>query len=146
MFGLGKKELDEPAEVSALHADERTMLQYRYASFYALLDGAGLEFGEDDVPAEVCDRPVGWWRAEPEGSRPDANDVVWSVGVMLGESLRDQSRVEWRLLEDAFGTSISLVCERPEGDFILSPIDSVAKRFAGEPDGFVSKFFWGSWT
>jgi hypothetical protein len=126
-------------QVSDLNPDERDWLEHHRELLAAIVEQEQLDLPEEATILDACDAVVRWWHAQPESERPDANMVVNAVGIGLGDAIADVFEMQWRIIEDESGTSLALWREQP--DIVAAPIDSVAKRFADSPDGFVSEFY-----
>lgn len=128
-------------KVSDLNPDEQEWLEHHRELLAAIVEQEQLELPEEATILDACDAVVRWWHAQPETERPDANLIVNAVGIGLGDALVDVFELEWRIIEDGFGTSLSLW--RAEPNIVASPIDSVAKRFADSPEGFINELYDG---
>jgi len=89
-------------------------------------------------PVEAADTLIRAWHALPESCRPDANEIVNVAAVALGDALAAKLGLEWKIITDAFGTDLGLWWTNGRGNIVLAPTHSVAKKFAGNPDGFVA--------
>lgn len=128
-------------KVSDLNSDEQEWLEHHRELLAAIVEQEHLTLPEEATILDACDAVVRWWHALPEGERPDANLVVNAVGIGLGDALADVFELQWRIIEDGFGTSLALC--RAEPNIVASPIESVAKRFADSPEGFVNELYDG---
>jgi len=122
-----------------LTPDEREWLERHRELLAAIVEQEALELPSEATILDACDCVVRWWHAQPESERPDANMIVNAVGIGLGDALASVFELQWRITEGDAGTS--LVLWRGEPSVTASPIDSVARRFADSPDGFVNQVY-----
>lgn len=103
-----------------------------------------LELPEGMFPLEAADHAVCWWHTAPAATRPSRDAMINALGGMLGCVIREVSKFQWKRVVDEFGASFSLVAEDENaGPVVISPIDSVAKRFDSRRDGFMVEYFAG---
>ncbi|CAG0963653.1 hypothetical protein PHYC_00864 [Phycisphaerales bacterium] len=134
---------DEP-RIQDLSQDEQELIAARQAQWVLFLERAGIEPSGDEDSPELSDHLVRWWHRQKEGERPDANDVVWSIGAVIGDILTEILPLEWKLVIDADGAEMALVGQDTDGnDVTVFIIHAIAKRFGGHPDGFVVDFLNG---
>lgn len=125
--------------VMDLNPDEQEWLEHHRELLAAIVEQENLELPPQATILDACDAVVRWWHATPEPDRPDANLVANAVGIGLGDALADVFELQWRIISDEHGTSLSIWRDFPR--VIASPIDGVAKRFADSPLGFVNEFY-----
>lgn len=136
--------MSERPRIEDLSEAEHDLIKSRQAQWVAFLDRAGIEPAEDEDSPELSDHLVRWWHAQAEGSRPHANDVVWSIGAVIGDLLTEILPLEWKLVTDADGTELALVGTDTDGnDATVYIIHSIAKRFEQHTEGFVVEFLNG---
>jgi hypothetical protein len=130
---------DPDPQVRDLTAEEGARLQTSRDGLTELGEGLGLPVPEnDDERLALCDEIIRWWHREPEEQRIDPNVVIAVVGIAMGDVLASEFGLIWKIVMDAFGTDLALW--RAKGQIVISPINSVAKRFAEERDGFVVEY------
>lgn len=127
---------DADPQVRDLTAEEEARLQTSRDGLAKLGEGLGLPMPEnDDERLALCDEMIRWWHGEPEEQRIDPNVVIAVIGIAMGDVLAREFGLTWKIVKDAFGTDLGLW--RGKGQIVITPINSVAKRFADESDGFV---------
>ena len=131
--GFKAYELTE-TELGALSADLDTINQ--------LMDRLGIP--EQTVQLSAADQVVRWWHGATPSQRPGREAMIKGLGVLLGCFLREVSAFRWRRVVDQYGESFSLVAQDDRvGPVVISPVNSIAKRFDKRPDGFVMEYFVG---
>jgi hypothetical protein len=130
---------DPDPQIRDLTSEEEARLQTSRDGLTKLGESLGLPVPEDDDERlALCDELIRWWHREPEEQRIDPNVVITLVGITMGDVLAREFGLAWKIVTDAFGTDLGLW--RAKGQIVISPINSVAKRFADERDGFVVEY------
>ena len=86
---------------------------------YYLPDWKGGEF----TPKLLDEIFKAWLEASEEF---DTQDIVDSVGVATGDWMVKNCQMEWKVIEDQYGTALGTHREKPR--YTCYPIDSVGKR------------------
>jgi len=127
---------DPPPQVRDLTEEEEAWVQAERDGLTKLAGAIGFTLPQnDDERLALCDEIIRWWHCEPRDQRIDAHRVVNPIGVAMGDVLAREFGLAWKIVTDAFGTDLGLW--RAKGQIVLSPVHSVAKRFADESNGFV---------
>ncbi len=128
---LGMKSATEPqVRAVELNRAEQEFLAGHRARFRQMVSACGARGDIVHDAPRLAGEVLEWWRASPS-ERGDANDVVFALGAGLGDHLAPRLGMRWMVVTDAFGTSLSLYtpAKGHYQELVLSPIDSVAKRF-----------------
>jgi hypothetical protein len=87
------------------------------------------------------------WFAMDERDRPDPNDFVTAVSVVVGQRLAQVLGVDWVMYRDADGESLALLVEADrleEGqDLYVFPIDGISSRWPQDGDDEVLAYYEG---
>lgn len=68
-----------------------------------------------------------------EDEKLDPTPYMAAFGIAVGEYLRRELDMDWKIITDDYGTDLAILREAPDGELIFScPIVVVGKRF--EPD------------
>lgn len=70
------------------------------------------------------------WFASHNRGVDDPNPMINAFGIGFGQYLVDNNNLEWKNLQDEFGTEIAVY--RTPGDILLFPPNLVAKRYEKE--------------
>ncbi len=134
----------KPEKTSPLTSDHRTLLISQFGLVLECAKAADIDTDDESENApetsEVLDEVVRWWHAQPAHERPERDDMVFALGIAMGDYVRHVLDVEWRAVHDEDGVEFALVNEKGDGQHIFWPVSSVAKRFDDSPDGFVCDF------
>ncbi len=124
-------------KILELQAEEQDFLDGCRGVIFELLEEAGVESSDDGDLLAECDELVrAWHRSDPE-TRTDANQIVTSCGIILGDHLALAHQLDWAVCEDKDGVELCLF--RKENEVLLFPTHSVAKRFGSGAEGFLSE-------
>jgi len=137
------EEQGPPSKVSELSEEQLELLRWSMLKCIELWNDELPEPSEDEDTPELCDQLVRWWHSAPPAKRTDHGEIIWAIGAMAGEFLRHRVKVSWKMVEDEYGSSVCLVSDDPDNWFVLSPIESIAKRFDDMKEGFVADYLEG---
>lgn len=134
------KKRRQPPYADDLRSSELRWLDEQRANLGKLAQVAGVASETD--PLRAADAVIIHWHRQPDGARPDPNEVVNAAGVALGDALAKAHGLEWKIVTDAFGTDMGLWWSGGDGKVLnLAPTHSVAKRFADGQSGYVVELF-----
>ncbi len=122
-------------KISELNDAERAWIDGNIADLRAGLVDAGYRL-EDGRPIDPATLDAAWaaWLRDRDPNE-DPNSSINRFGHAFGQYLADRVGLEWKMVEDEYGTDAAIVGQ--PGDIVIVPASVAAKRFE---DG-ISSFF-----
>ena len=126
-------------KIVALEKDELDYLEGLRGLTFELVEEAGIEMDEDAGILDMCDELIRAWHQSDSSTRTDANLLVTACGVILGDHLSIEFKLDWAICDDKDGVELCLF--RKENEVLLFPTHSVAKHFSAATEGCVCNLY-----
>jgi hypothetical protein len=122
--------------ISELNDAERAWVADNVAAARRYVEDAGLPVDGQPLDPAALDAAWSFWlQAWPAGEE-DPNSLINALGMALGQYLVDRLGLDWKLVEDEYGTEVAV--HGQPGDVLVFPPNLVAKRLeTREVDFFV---------
>lgn len=102
--------------------------------------------GIDDISAIFASRRQQWF-AMAEQDRPDPNDFITAVGVVVAERIAQTLNLDWVMYTDEDGTALALIVEAgrvtEDQNLYIFPLDGIASRWPEGEEGEVADYYAG---
>lgn len=102
---------------------------------------AGIDVGDINSIGRAYDDYVHEMLLTPADERTDPTAFLTMIGMALGEYLRRNSGLHWRIVSDAQGTDLALASADDLG--VLYPVDPVADAWSAQQRGWLPEFATG---
>ncbi|NHN57437.1 DUF3806 domain-containing protein [Calidifontibacter sp. DB0510] len=98
----------------------------------------GIDVGDLDSIEAAYERYLQQVRAQPAAERADPTETLTAIAMALGEHLRRNSTLDWRVVTDAQGRDLAIAS--PDEIEVLFPIDPVADAWQTQQEGWMRGF------
>lgn len=106
------------------------------AAFY-FADDYFPDWQEDELTPEILDKIFIKWLEEPKDYSDQ--EIVSSIGAAFGTYLCNRLKMDWKVVEDEYGTALCVHHEKPA--WTGYPFDSVQKRVDSKETNFLVTIF-----
>ena len=120
--------------ISELNDAERAWVADNVAAARRYVEDAGLPVDVQLLDPAALDAAWVFWLQAWPADEEDPNPVINALGMALGQYLVDRLGLDWKLVEDEYGTEVAV--HGQPGDVLVFPPNLVAKRLESRTVGF----------